>query len=160
MTREEAIKTLKGEAWISCSEKWNEALELAIKALENPERNVIAVMPCGNCIDRQAAIDELKRISFSYWFECGDYISEDTREIEIINSDKALEVIEALPSVTPAEKVGRWEWVQYDGNPNIGNWHCSECGSIFIEGTIKKEKDSIPFYKYCPSCGAKLEEGD
>ncbi len=34
MTREEAIKTLKGEAWICCSEKWNEALDMAIKALE------------------------------------------------------------------------------------------------------------------------------
>lgn len=34
MTREEAIKTLKGEAWICCAEKWNEALDMAIKALE------------------------------------------------------------------------------------------------------------------------------
>lgn len=33
MTREEAIKTLKGEAWICCSEKWNEALDMAISAL-------------------------------------------------------------------------------------------------------------------------------
>ena len=42
MEREEAIKTLKGEAWICCTEKWNEALEIAIKALEHPERNAIA----------------------------------------------------------------------------------------------------------------------
>jgi hypothetical protein len=34
MTREEAVKTLKGEAWICCAEKWNEALDMAIKALE------------------------------------------------------------------------------------------------------------------------------
>lgn len=64
-----------------------------------------------------------------------------------------------LPPVNPKEpKTGRWEWVQYDGNPNIGNWHCSECRTIFIEGTIKKEKDSTPFYKYCPQCGAKMQE--
>lgn len=49
-------------------------------------------------IERQVAIDELKRISFSHCFECGEYLSEDIREIEIINSKKALEVIEALPS--------------------------------------------------------------
>ena len=49
-------------------------------------------------ISRQAAIDALKKISFSHWFECGEYLSEDTREIEIINSNKALEAIEALPS--------------------------------------------------------------
>ena len=52
-------------------------------------------------ISRQAAIDGLKRISFSHWFECGEYLSEDTREIEIISSKKALEVIEALPSAQP-----------------------------------------------------------
>ena len=52
-------------------------------------------------ISRQAAIDELKRISFSHWFECGEYLSEDTREIKIISSSKALEVIEALPSAQP-----------------------------------------------------------
>ena len=52
-------------------------------------------------IERQAAIDELKRISFSHCFECGEYLSEDIREIEIINSNKALEAIEALPSAQP-----------------------------------------------------------
>ena len=55
-------------------------------------------------IERQKAIDELKRISFSHWFECEEYLSEDTREIEIINSKKALEVIEALPSAEPEQK--------------------------------------------------------
>ena len=34
MTREEAIKTLRDEAWICCAEKWNEALEMAIEALK------------------------------------------------------------------------------------------------------------------------------
>ena len=52
-------------------------------------------------ISRQAAIDELKKISFSHWFECGEYLSEDTREIKIISSNKALETIEDLPSVQP-----------------------------------------------------------
>ena len=52
-------------------------------------------------ISRQAAIDALKRITFSHWFECGEYLSEDTREIEIISSSKALEVIEELPSAQP-----------------------------------------------------------
>ena len=52
-------------------------------------------------ISRQAAIDALKKISFSYWFECGEYLSEDTREIKIINSNKALEAIETLPSAQP-----------------------------------------------------------
>ena len=52
-------------------------------------------------ISRQAAIDALKKISFSHWFEFGEYLSEDTREIEIINGNQALEAIEALPSAQP-----------------------------------------------------------
>ena len=52
-------------------------------------------------INRQMVIDALKKISFSYWFECGEYLSEDTREMKIISSNKALEVIEMLPSAQP-----------------------------------------------------------
>ena len=52
-------------------------------------------------ISRQAAIEALKKISFLHWFECGEYLSEDTREIKIINSNKALEAIEALPTAQP-----------------------------------------------------------
>lgn len=53
MTRKEAIKTLKGEAWICCAEKWNEALEMAIKALEQE--------PCEDIISRQTAIDAFEK---------------------------------------------------------------------------------------------------
>ena len=101
--------------------------------------------PCEDCISREDALMALT----GEWSEPTD---------EIIH--RFVKRIKSLPPVIPAEKVGRWEWVQYDGNPNIGNWHCSECRTIFIEGTIKKEKDSIPFYKYCPQCGAKMKEGD
>lgn len=45
----------------------------------------------------------------------------------------------------PEEKTGHWEYVQYDGNPNIGNLHCSECDRIaYFE------------YNYCPNCGARM----
>lgn len=52
-------------------------------------------------INRQMVIDALKKISFSYWFEYGEYLSEDIRAIEIISTSKALEAIEALPSAQP-----------------------------------------------------------
>ena len=60
-----------------------------------------------------------------------------------------------LPSVTPQPKAGRWEWVQYDSNPNIGNWHCSECRTIIPH--MPEKKDNTPIYKWCPMCGAKME---
>lgn len=55
-------------------------------------------------------------------------------------------------------KTGHWEWVQYDYNPKIGNWHCSECRSVVVECVSKEEKGGIPFYKYCPQCGTKMSE--
>ena len=58
-------------------------------------------------ISRQAAIDALKKISFSHWFECGEYLSEDTREIEIINSNKAFEAIEALSQESSEDVISR-----------------------------------------------------
>ena len=57
--------------------------------------------------------------------------------------------IAALQSenITPTveSKRGRWEFVQYDANPKIGNYHCSECNWI-----------AEPL-NYCPHCGAKME---
>lgn len=54
-------------------------------------------------------------------------------------------------------KTGHWEWVQYDYNPKLGNWHCSECRCVVVECVDKEEKGGIPLYKYCPQCGAKME---
>ena len=66
------------------------------------------------------------------------------------------EAIEAL-SEEP-KKMGHWEWVQYDSNPNIGNWHCSECRTIIPH--IPEETDNTPIYKFCPMCGVKMEESE
>ena len=67
--------------------------------------------------------------------------------------------IKTLPPVNPQEpKTGHWEWVQYDYNPKIGNWHCSECRSIVVESVYKNEKAGIPLYKFCPNCGVEMQE--
>lgn len=54
------------------------------------------------------------------------------------------------------QKTGRWEYALYDNNPQLGNWNCSECGYIVVGCVVENEKDSIPLYKYCPQCGAKM----
>ena len=58
-------------------------------------------------------------------------------------------VQEIKSSAQPERKTGRWIFNQYDANPRIGNWHCSECGQITI----------MPHhvFNYCPHCGAKME---
>lgn len=40
-------------------------------------------------------------------------------------------------------------FLQYDVNPEIGNWHCSVCNRILLgHGTRER---------YCPHCGAFLD---
>lgn len=52
----------------------------------------------------------------------------------------------------PERKTGKWEYVQYDGNPKIGNWHCSNCRVIVNSGF-----EGTPVFNYCPICGTKME---
>ena len=117
-----------------------EALENYIKMLEQ--------QPCKNCIDKEALINELKL----------EYFNKDLQEGKndpcVIDAmiDWAIRAVKRQPSVTPQPKIGYWEYVQYDSNPNIGNWHCSECKGICTE--MHSIEDS---YNYCPNCGAKME---
>ena len=72
--------------------------------------------------------------------------------LEMIALEMAIKALEQEP------KTGHWEWVQYDYNPKLGNWHCSECRCVVVECVDKNEKGGIPLYKYCPQCGAKMVE--
>lgn len=40
---------------------------------------------------------------------------------------------------------GKWEFVQYEANSNIGNWRCTNCRGI-----------AIAQYNFCPNCGADM----
>ena len=63
----------------------------------------------------------------------------------------------AIKALEQEPKTGHWEWVQYESNPNIGNWHCSECNRLIVCGAIKTA-NPVRIYKYCPNCGAKMVE--
>lgn len=144
MTREEALAILKepdriGANIINANDeettRYNAnslmALEMAIRALEQE--------PCEDAISRAEAI----RIASGYchWANIPDELAK-------------------LPSVTPKQKMGRWEWVQYDYIPKIGNWHCSECRCIVVMCVSKEEEGGIPLYNFCPNCGAKMAESE
>jgi len=121
--------------WKNCRRFFDEE----IRAIHDGK--AIEQEPCNDCISRQDAVNA-----------CRNGWGYDDETIEHIVGN-----ILGLPPVTPAEKVGRWEYVQYDGNPNIGNWHCSECRYIVnYEPTYNWEKK--PYHKFCPMCGAKMEE--
>ena len=72
-----------------------QALNMAIKALEHPERNVVAVVPCGDTISRQAVLDELEKWD---WQEL--YLPIHFKE----------NIIDVIPSVNPhKQKTGQYE---------------------------------------------------
>ena len=84
-------------------------------------------------IDRQSVLN-----AFDYWVK--------SPMIGYTNGlVKLREMFEGLPPVTSAEKVGQWEWNQYDSNPKIGNFHCSQCHGI-----------GKAYYDYCPYCGSRM----
>ncbi len=62
------------------------------------------------------------------------------------------EVIRESVSEVKERPKGEWEYNQYDGNPNIGNWHCSECRYIDYGGGYNQK----PHYNFCPNCGADM----
>ena len=102
-------------------------------------------------IRRENAIDALKKIMFTHLFECGEYIGEDTREVSIMNAEKALDVIETLPSAEPEQKKG--EWLHKPNEYDDDTYECSRCGEpwTLIEGTPKENN-----MNYCPNCGADM----
>jgi rubrerythrin len=78
------------------------------------------------------------------------WIREDENDLK---GKEALNMaIKSLEQTEPERKTGKWEYIQYDGNPKIGNWHCSNCRLIVNLGF-----EGAPYYHYCPSCGTRME---
>lgn len=130
MTREEAIRRMGccrnflANNYSDMGEPNFTAFNMAIDALK--------AEPCSDCISRQAALDALEK-----WWNCRS------------ENDDIYEIIKAMPSVTPARKIGRWIMHIDDLFPVESTMECSECGEhqpITIDDN------------YCPNCGAKMVE--
>lgn len=101
-------------------------------------------------INRQMVIDALKKISFSYWFECGEYLSEDTREMKIISSNKALEVIEMLPSAQP-------EIIRCKECKHRDKYGCCKYWKGLAMGDIPIATDDYDFCSYAEQKGEQCD---
>lgn len=98
--------------------------------------------PHEDCISRQAVLGMQYRID--------DSASLASRDV--VNADD----IEELPSVTSAQKIGRWNigriFPTKVGDENLTEYRCSEC-----DRAIKCTESQLVNYPYC-HCGAKMEE--
>ena len=149
MTNQEAITIIK-ELMIACTSdsKYYKVGDMAINALEQEPLEVEAT--------------ELQKAYNKGFEDCRQAVMDCFKKWQPYMATRLWDFeqeLSKLPPVNPQEpKTGHWEWVQYDYNPKIGNWHCSECRCIVVECVGKEEEGGIPLYKYCPQCGVKIVE--
>ena len=129
-------------------EESHTAMMMAINALEElPKRRKEAKRwktkamqnnSCEDAISRQEAISNIR--------EMAEWHTGDA-----FNANRVIQHLKDLPSVAPKQRTGRWEWT--DGDERImkasfyTKWTCTSCGCKRPEKT-----------KYCPNCGAKMED--
>lgn len=92
-------------------------------------------------ISRQAAIDGVKTLHDVAW---------KNRHEPTLSANVVLDMIRELPSAQPKKK-GKWETEirsNRDGTRSA-YYACSVCGVYAIDE-----------YKFCPNCGARMEELD
>jgi hypothetical protein len=139
MTREEVVNSMSLQDAIqvlkdtNCYGTMDIAKTVILKALEQE--------PCDDAISRQAVLEVIEKC------HCEEWVKADIGA-----------PIEALQSVTPAEKVGQWIYEKRkrlinetdEGAEYITDYwcKCSRCGGDF---GYRKMKDA-----FCKYCGAKM----
>lgn len=112
--------------------------KLTDKAVQDAVEEIRQEMLCGDAISRQAALDcftatKLKKFDFVLY---------------------AREEIKNLPPVIPKQRTGRWI-MSDDG---LYRPICDKCGAHPWKCYIPTVEDATESFKYCPKCGAKMEE--
>ena len=136
------------------------ALSRSIK--RNGEKSE-ALQTDGDCISRQAAIDEIT-----------EYGSGDTIYMSVVELKRRIEHLTPVQpercedcknfSKTrllipqPERKKGKWIYGEHNVAMCDGYW-CDKCGFFVPWDYQHKCIEFIMEYKYCPNCGAMMEEG-
>ena len=164
MTKEEAIAILNHKV-SPClhGTEWGEALEMAIKALEQS--------PCGDAVSREVfeqvvrerniAIEQLNELGYEFGEKiesCEGAISRqavldlvvanhtELNGLNVVMYSPLCKDIKQLPPVNPQEsKTGRW--IAHSDGIWIKHYECSECGKVHDT-----------YSDYCPNCGAKMSD--
>lgn len=131
MTREEA-KSCKGTIEMLQRLAYNIHGVMDVIDADNCKKIIKALEqePCEDCVRRQAVIDAIN----------ANCVFENEYNL---TASRILNAVEALPSVTPKPKTGRWT-EHFDES---GKWYeCDQCHTDW-GGPVN----------YCPNCGAKME---
>lgn len=144
MTREEIIRNLKYTMEKHKNDTVN-TFDTNVSVMCKDILEYLEQEPCEDAISRAKAMTEIMM---------NTNIREHLDGNLYIKVADAVQILRDLPSVKPQEKTGHWKWVQYDSNPNIGNWHCSECRNIVSDMPTCMGK---PLYEFCPNCGCPME---
>lgn len=120
----------KGETYSQYNEAWQDALDIAERAIFNlpsarPE-------PCEDTVSRQRLLSDLKEL-ITAWKK----YPVMTKQIKGVEA--AIEYVKAIPPAEPERKKG--EWIPY--LPEGLRYKCSECES----------RCDIPWH-FCPNCGS------
>lgn len=145
MTKEMAIHNLYALKQRTRALSNHEALDMAIKALEQ--------QPSDDCISRKVVKESLR----TEWVK---YIP-----IELdVNLSFVLSKIDELPSVIPSynsikteleQTIPKGKWIILDECANEGVY-CSECHKKVFKLEFRPTMKWRNF-KYCPNCGAEME---
>lgn len=150
MTKEQRLvllKQIEEQIYVSSLESTlqDDLKSVAIHSIIEEETERLEQEPCDECVSREAVEDAIA--------EYGDGVHG-----ERLGYSVACEILSEVPSVTPQPKIGRWlhrEIMDYLDKNKVRHNHfmCEDCGFIhdFIDGHTAQ-------YKYCPSCGAKMQE--
>ena len=97
-------------------------------------------------IDADALLEDIEQ---TVRFSCRDGVPS----AELRGANKIIDRIKAAPTVSPDEVRGVGEW---EDAKQHGLCRCSVCKDCYIE----KDYITQAKWKYCPSCGAKMEVSD
>ena len=95
---------------------------------------------CEDAVSRQAAIRAIEALQLPIMRE-----ASTCYQFKFSGMSEAKEAVENLPSVTPQQRMGRWEYRNIANSTIVGYW-CDNC-----------HIGSSRTYNYCPNCGCKME---
>ena len=125
---------------------YNHMTDAAMAGAMNAINEMPTIELCEDVVSREAVLDAIDK-----------WVKDKSTYIALaINEGRSLlERIKALPPVTPKQKKG--VWVAIDQEPHE-TWECDLCGFV-IDGSGCIDPDEYrDIYKYCPNCGAKMQE--